>query len=564
MKRGGFGELFTLFFVYNLRFRRLHGPTARGPEIAIGSMRNKSVVGDVKRHDTIHSTPFKEETVKYATVFLILGLLICTRPVSASEDINLDVKKKILSNGMHILVVENHIAPVVSTIVRFKVGAVDEYAGITGMSHNLEHMMFKGTKIFGTGNYEAEVTLMEKMDSLAYLIEREKGRLRNPLSEASEERIGELRQRIADLQAEQARYIIKDELWETYLKNGGSGLNASTGSDGTQYYVSLPANRLELWAFMESDRMANLQLREFYSERDVVREERRQRTETQPWGLMYEALNAAAHWSSPYRWQSIGWGSDIENFRREDMQEHFNTYYNPSNAIACIVGDVDVEAVFALCEKYFGAIPAAEPPPPVFTDDRPQMGERRIDVEFDANPIAIVGWHMPQAGHPDVAALDVLSDILSRGRTSRFHKSIIEKGLGRIRAGISFSRYPDLFSMSITPMGDNSVEDVLEAGYAEIERLKTEPVAQWEIDKVRNQAGADFVRSLSSNMGLAFRLANMQAMVDDWHYLIEYRQEIESVTPEDIMRVAEKYLTKSNRTVVTLVRPEPEAADASL
>lgn len=502
--------------------------------------------------------------MKFVMTFLVLAILIWVQPASASEDINLDVKEKILSNGMHILVVENHIAPVVSTVIRFKVGAVDEHAGITGISHNLEHMMFKGTEIFGTSDYEAELPLMGKMDSLAHLIEREKGRLRNPLSDASEERIKELRQQIADLQAEQGRYIVKDELWETYLKNGGSRLNASTGSDGTQYYVSLPANRLELWAFMESDRMANLKLREFYSERDVVREERRQGTETQPRGVLYEALNASAHWSSPYRWQAIGWGTDIENYTREEMQEYFDTYYNPSNAIACVVGDVNAEEVFALCEKYFGAIPASDPPPPVFTDDRPQRGERRIEVEFDANPTAIVGWHMPQAGHPDVAALDVLSDILSRGRTSRFYKNILEKGMGRVRARISFSRYPDLFTLSVTPMGDNSVDSVLKAGFAEIERLKTEPVAQWEIDKVRTQAEADFIRSLTSNNGIAYRLANMQATVGDWRYLIGYRQEIKEVTPEDIMRVAKKYLTRSNRTVVTLVRPEPEAADASL
>lgn len=492
---------------------------------------------------------------------LILALALCVPALPAADEINIDVKEKDLSNGMKILVVENHIAPVVSTIIRFRVGAVDEHTGISGISHFLEHMMFKGTKLFGTSNYEAEVPLMEKIDSLAALLEQEKARLQNPLAGGSESRAAELRQQIADLQAEQAQYIIKDELWEIYLKNGGSGLNASTGSDGTQYYLSLPSNRLELWAFLESDRIANLQLREFYSERDVIREERRESTENRPWGRLYEALNASAHWSSPYRWLVLGWGTDIENYRRDDMAEYFRTYYTASNAVACIVGDVVADEAFALCEKYFGAIPPGPAPPPVFTANEIQKGERRVEVEFDASPLAMVGWHMPQAGHPDVAPLDVLSDILARGRTSRFYKNIEEKKLGRVSCGISFSRYPDLLTMRVTPLGNHTTDEVMKAAFAEIDRLKTEPVAAWEIDKVRNQADADFVRSLDSNRGLARRLANYQAMLGDWHYLIDYREEVKEVTPEDIMRVAGKYLTRSNRTVVTLVTPQPQLAD---
>jgi predicted Zn-dependent peptidase len=491
--------------------------------------------------------------VRKISMIVFLGLLLSFQISPAMDEIQLDVKERDLSNGMKILVVENHIAPVVSTIVRFKVGAADERTRITGMSHFLEHMMFKGSKLIGTTNYEAEVPLMAKMDSLAELLQVERGKLRHPLSDGSEERANELRQQIADLQVEQGQYIVKDELWETYLKNGGSGLNASTGTEGTQYYVSLPSNRLELWAFMESDRMANLQLREFYSERDVIREERRQSTENRPWGRMYEALGATAHWVSPYRWDAIGWGTDIENYRRDLMAEHFRTYYHPGNAIACVVGDVNPEEVFELCEKYFGAIPAGPMPPEVFTDDPPQKGERRVEVEYDANTIALMGWHMPQAGHPDVAALDVLSDILSRGRTSRFHKAIVETKLGRASAYMSFSRYPDLFVSRITPMGDHSAEEVIEAVFAELEKIKTEPVEQWEIDKVRSQSDADFVRSLNSNRGMAWRIANYQAIAGDWRYLIDYRKEYKSVTPEDIMRVANKYLTRSNRTVVTLV-----------
>lgn len=489
---------------------------------------------------------------------LIFLCLLIVMPLSAQEDIQLDVKEKTLSNGMEIFVVENDMAPVFSTYIRFKVGSGNEHLGITGTSHLLEHMLFKGTKIIGTSNYEAEKPLMAKIDSLAALLQEEKTKLQNYLKGGSEARVQALRDEIAAVQAEQTKYVIKDELWETYLKNGGSRLNASTGSDGTQYYVSLPNNRLELWAFLESDRIANLQLREFYSERDVVREERRLRTDTQPWGRLYEALNATAHWGSPYHWSVVGWGTDIENVMREDVEKYFKTYYHPGNAIACIVGDVKAEEVFKICEKYFGKIPAGPTPPPVYTFDEPQMGERKVEVEFDANPIGVVGWHMPQATHPDVAALDVLSDILSRGRTSRFHKDITEKQIGNVRASISFSRFPDLFVANITPMGDYTVEEVMDTVYSELNKLKETPVEQWEIDKVRNQADADFVRSLASNGGLAYRIGNMEAMVGDWHYLIDYRKELKAVTPDDIMRVAKKYFTKENRTVVTLVKKDQQ------
>lgn len=493
----------------------------------------------------------------------LVGLLLLCQMAWAADDINLDVKEKTLSNGMQILVVENHMAPVMSTFVRFKVGGVNEHTGISGTSHLLEHMLFKGTKIIGTTDYAAESVLMKKIDSLAALLRDEKGKLHSKLLGGSEERAKALRDEIAKVQAEETKYVIKDELWGTYLKNGGSGLNASTSADGTQYYVSLPSNRLELWAFLESDRIANLQLREFYSERDVVREERRRSYETQPNGRLQEALIASANWSSPYAWSAIGWASDIENVMREDVEHYFHTYYSPSNAIAVVVGDVKADDVFAICEKYFGKVPATPAPPPVLTDNGPQMGERKIEIEFDANPSALIGWHMPEAGQADVAPLDLLSDILSAGRTSRFYKNIMEKKLGQVSASSSFSRFPSLFTCRVMPMGNHTVDEVLTAVYAEIDRLKTEPVTQAEIDKILAQTDADFVRSLASNNGIAFRLGDMQAVAGNWHYLLDYRQEMKKITPADIMRVAKTYLTKTNRTVVTLVKPASAGGDAA-
>ncbi len=465
---------------------------------------------------------------------LALGIFLAAGAMGQTGALKLDVKEKTLSNGMRILVVENHSAPVFSTIIKFNTGSVDERPGITGISHLLEHMLFKGSKIFGTADFEAEVPIMRKIDSLAAL------------------------------QSEQKKYVIKDELWSTYLQNGGTTLNASTGNDGTQYFVSLPKNRLELWAFMEADRLDNLVLREFYSERDVVMEERRLRTENEPWGIVYEALGATMFWASPYAWPVIGWMSDLEMVMREEVEEYFKSHYAPSNAVAAIVGDVEAEEVFRVCEKYFGKIPAQPTPPPVRTRDAAQKGERRVEIEFDANPVGIVAWRTPEVGHPDLPALSVAANVLSSGRTSRFYKNIREKKLGNVSASVdNSSRLPSAFYCSITPYGEHSFQDLEEAVYAEIEKLKTEPLSEWELQKVRNQIDASFTRSLESNLGIAFRISGSEVVTGDWSHFIKLQEQIKMVTADDVMRVVSKYLTKSNRTVVYIVKTKSEAAPSA-
>jgi predicted Zn-dependent peptidase len=490
---------------------------------------------------------------KPLSLFLYLTTLFSAGVCAQNEEIKLDVQKRVLSNGMRVLVVENHSAPVFSSIIRFNTGSVDERPGITGISHLLEHMLFKGTKIIGTSDYEAEIPLMKTIDSLGRLMREERIRLQNPLNPQDSARLMELRKQIADVQAIQKRYIIKDELWETYLKNGGSGLNASTGNDGTQYYVSLPKNRLELWAFLESDRLANLVLREFYSERDVVMEERRL-GENSAWSRLDEALGATVYWATPYKWPVVGWMSDLEMITREDVEQYFRSHYSPANAVAVIVGDVDAENVFALCEKYFGAIPSEPPPPPVVTRDAPQQGERRVEIEYDSNPMAFIAWKIPQIGHSDLPALEVAANILSSGRTSRFYKNIKEKGIGTASASVDAARYPGVFTCVITPYPDRALAELEAAVYAEIDRLKTEPVSQWELEKVRNQVNADLVRSLDSNMGLCWRLAGSEGMTGNWRHFLDYREAVKRVTAEDVIKAANKYLVKNNRSVAFITK----------
>jgi len=491
------------------------------------------------------------------TILLIFALTV----LGQTGEIKMDVKKHTLSNGMRILALENHSAPVFSSIIQFNTGAVDERPGITGISHLLEHMLFKGTKTIGTDNYQAEIPIMAKIDSLAHLLRSEQVKLQNPFNPQDSTLMKSLRQQIADAQAEQKKYIITEELWDTYVNNGGTGLNASTGNDRTEYHVSLPKNRLELWAFLESDRLANIVFREFYSERDVVMEERRL-GENEPRRKLDEALSATVFWASSYKWPVVGWMSDIQTITREDVEAYFKSHYSPANAVAVIVGDVDANEVFKTCEKYFASVPSQPPPPSVVTRDAPQQGERRVEIEHESNPIAFVAWNTPQIGDPDLPALEVAANILSNGRTSRFYKNIKEKKLGTASASVDDGRYPMTFNCTITPYGDHTVGELETAIYSEIDRLKTEKVTEWELQKVRNQVDASFVRSLDSNMGLCFRLAGSESVTGNWHQFIDYQDAIKKVTADDVMRVVNKYLVKKNRSVAYIVKTESKKTQA--
>ncbi len=491
---------------------------------------------------------------------LILLTLLCVTTHSATTGFQLDVKKHTLKNGMRFLVLENHSAPVFASYIKFNTGSVDERPGLTGASHLLEHMLFKGTKIIGTSNYEAEVPIMARIDSLAHLMYAEQAKLAGNINTPDSTRFNELRQQIADAQSEQKKYVIKDELWSTYLQAGGTGLNASTNNDGTQYFLSLPKNRLELWAFLESDRLSNLVLREFYSERDVVKEERRLRTENEARGTLDEAVSAATFSASPYGWPVVGWMSDLHTMMREDVEEYFKSHYSPANAVAVIVGDVKAEEVFAIAERYFAPILAQPLPKPVVTFDAPHTGERRVEVEYPANPIAFITWATPSIGHPDLPALDVASSILSSGRTSRFYRNLREKKLGSASASVDYARYPSAFTCSITPYGNHTTLELEDSLYAIIDKLKTEKVSEWELQKVRNQIDAQFTRSLESNQGLAGRLASSEVVTGNWHDFIDRNEAIKKVTADDVMRVVNKYLIKSNRTVAFITKtgaPKP-------
>jgi predicted Zn-dependent peptidase len=304
--------------------------------------------------------------------------------------------------------------------------------------------------------------------------------------------------------------------------------------------------------------MANPVLREFYKERGVVMEERRLRTDDSPNGLLFETFTSAAFRAHPYGVPTIGWESDIVSLTPAITEAFFKTYYGPGRATIGIVGDINPKEVIALIESTFGKIPAAPPPPQVVTTEPPQRGERRVEVEFDAEPSLAIGFHKPGLGHPDDYVFDVIDEILTDGLTSRLYTKLVRDS--RLAASINSDanypgvRAPNLFVLHATPLAPHTTAEVETAILAELERLKTEPVNARELEKIVNNLDADMVRALRSNSGLASQLALYQTVAGDWRYVLRSRDKIAAVTPADIQRVATQYFTKSNRTVATLVK----------
>jgi predicted Zn-dependent peptidase len=468
-----------------------------------------------------------------------------------------------LANGMTILMVERHQAPVVSINMTFGVGGVNEQVGQTGLAHFYEHMAFKGTSTVGTKDYQKEKPVLDELHRVGTELEqRQRDLARRGADMAADpgekSAVEALQKRFKELQEQAAQYVAGNEMALLYQRHGGVGLNASTGKDLTRYVISLPSNRLPLWAAIESDRMANPVLREFYKERGVVMEERRLRNDDSPTGLLYETFTSAAFRAHQYGVPTIGWESDILSLTPAATEAFFKTYYGPGRATIGIVGDIDPKEVVTLIENTFGKIPPGPPPPQMVTVEPPQRGERRVEVEFDAEPSLAIGFHKPGLGHPDDYVFDVIDELLTDGPTSRLYTKLVRDE--RLAASVnSDANYPgvrsaNLFVLSATPLAPHQAAEVEAAILAELERLKKEPVSAKELERIINNLDADMVRALRSNSGLASQLALYQTVAGDWRYVLKSRDKIAAVTPDDIQRVAAQYFTKSNRTVATLVK----------
>lgn len=474
---------------------------------------------------------------------------------SYSYPLSLNLEERViehdLKNGLKVLMMVRHQSPTVAAYIRFNVGSVDEVSGKTGIAHMLEHMLFKGTKTLGTTDYKKEKPLLDEIDRVANALAEEKRKGIN----TDKNKVKLLQKKLKELQEKHKKFVFADEFSQLYSRNGGVGYNAGTSNDGTTYTIKLPSNKLELWAAIESDRMKEPVLREFYAERDVVMEERRMRVENSAWGKLYEQFMAAAFTSHPYGVPVIGWESDIQNLTKSVTEKFLKTYYAPNNAIMGIAGDINPKKVIQLIEKYFGDIPSQPPPPPVISIEPEQKGMRRVEVIHDAEPQFIMGYHKPTLPAHDDYVFDVIDSILSNGRTSRLYKSIVlEKQIATSVGtfGAPGSKYRNLFIFTGTPRYPHTVLELEKAIEEEIEKIKTEPVTRQELQKVINQMEAGLIRGLKSNSGMASKLIYYEAVAGDWRYFLTHIEKIKQITAEDIMKTAQKYLTEKNKTVAVI------------
>ncbi|MSR35768.1 MAG: insulinase family protein [Gemmatimonadetes bacterium] len=465
-----------------------------------------------------------------------------------------------LENGMRFLVLARPGAPTVSFVAQYDVGGVNEHLGTTGIAHLLEHLLFKGTTSVGTRDAAAESGWLTRIDAVHDSLMAARGSA--PVDTVG---VAALEARIGSLEDSARTLVVPNELDEILSRNGAQSLNAMTTNESTLYYVELPANRAELWFVLEADRMAHPVFREFYTERDVVMEERRMRVDTSPGGLLYEAHLAAAFEAHPYGVPVIGWMSDIRTHGRDKVEDYYRRYYGPNNAVVAVVGDIDPDQVEAWARRYFAPIPAGERPPAVLIEEPEQKGERRVEVRFDAEPAVRIGWHTVDVSHPDEPALLMLSALLTGGRTSRlYHKLVLEDRLATY-VGSSLGpgeRYPALFSIEAYPVAPHTTAELEASIYAEIAKLAETGPDEIELERVRNQLEAGTVRRLQSNFGLAMQLAGSASAFGDWRTTFRFEERLTAVGREDIRRVAARYLRPENRTVATLVKSPTAAGEA--
>ena len=486
---------------------------------------------------------------------LTAAILLAAGTVLAAEDFK-DIEGRVseftLKNGMKFLVLERHTAPVASFFTYADVGSVQEVKGITGLAHIFEHMAFKGTRTIGTKDYAKEKVALEQVDKAfaALQLERQKGEKADP------KKVKELEAAFKDAQEAAGKYVEKNEFGEAIERAGGRGLNATTAWDATRYFFSLPSNEMELWFYLESERFRDPVLREFFKEKDVVMEERRMRTESQPIGKLLEEFLHSAYVAHPYGEPVVGHMSDLQNITRADAEAFFKKYYAPNDLTCVVVGDVIPKQVREMAEMYFGRIASGPKPAPVRTVEPPQNGERRVTLELQSQRILLTGYHKPDINSPDNAVYDAISSLMSQGRSSRLYRSLVRDKKIAVQAagipGLPGLKYPGLFIFFSVPAQGHTNAESEKAIEEEIERLKKEPVTKEELDGVKRRARSSLIRGLADNSSLAIQLANYQVLTGDWRNLFRQLDKINAVTPEDIMRVSKAVFIKSNRTVGTI------------
>jgi predicted Zn-dependent peptidase len=488
-------------------------------------------------------------------------VLLAISPLLPAQDLK-EFEKKVteftLANGFHFIVVERHDAPVVSFHTYVNAGAVDDPSGETGIAHMFEHMAFKGTETIGTRDWPNEKKALDAIEEAYDKLEAE----RNKGPRADESRVSFLETQVKMAIDRAQVYVLPNEYTRLIEENGGAGLNAGTSLDSTEYYYSLPSNRIELWFLLESQRFLRPVFREFYKERDVVLEEYRQRVESSPRGKLLTEFLAAAFDAHPYHNPPGGWPSDITSLRRADAQEFFDRYYVPANIDMAIVGDVNAVDAKRLAERYFGVIPARPLPPLLHTREPLQPGPRRTIVLSPSQPLLVIGYKRPDQYDKSDPVFDVMQLILSSGRTGWMYKDMVQdKKIALAAQAIATypsGRYMNLFAFYTAPAVGHTVEENEKAIDEIITRLKTQKVDTETLDRAKTQVRAQVIRSLADNAGLANYLTTYYANYGDWRKLFTTIDDLGKVTGDDVQRVARQTFIDRTRTVAFTVQPPPQ------
>jgi predicted Zn-dependent peptidase len=493
--------------------------------------------------------------MKYSTlrpIFRPLALILLLTALAAAQNVasfekRITVKK--LPNGLTILICERPEAPVFSFFTMVDAGSAQDPLGKTGLAHMFEHMAFKGTDTIGTTDYAAEKPALEKVEVAysAYIEERDKKTGRD------EARLKELETAWKEAAAEADKFVVPNQFGKIIEQNGGQDLNAYTDYDETAYHYSLPVNRLELWAYLESERFLHPVMREFYKERNVVIEERRLRTDSNPTGRLEEQFEAAAFETHPYHRPTIGWVSDLNSFSATDAKRFFDKYYVPANMVVAVTGDVKSARIMPILEKYFGRLPMSTKPDETTTIEPPQNSERKVVLKEKSQPLYLEGYHRPDYLSKDDAVYDAITDLMSEGRTSRLYRALVrDKKIAAFSAGFSGlpgTKYPHLFAFYAVPLPGHTTQEVADGIHAEIERLKREDISDEELRMIKTRTKANLIRGLGENEGLATQLAIYQMRYGDWRELFRSVDRIDKVTKADIRRVANQTFLVTNRTI---------------
>lgn len=492
----------------------------------------------------------------------VAACIALVQPLRAQQ---VPVIEKTLPNGMRLLMVERHDEPTVSGAWVAHVGSSNEKPGITGIAHLFEHMMFKGTPTLGTKDYQKDLEIIAEQERVRDEMRREEARLRAAYRrgevddlqkiENRTDRLKELDKEFQSLIEKQREILVKNEFDRVYTTAGASGMNAFTSEDMTAYFITVPANKLELWMWMESERLWRPVFREFYAERDVVYEERRLRTESTPLGKFQESFSAMFWDASTYNWPVIGWPADLPTISKAQADEFYATYYAPQNVTLILIGDFQATDAEPLAQRYFGRIPRGpRDAPDVVTWEPPQPAEKRLLAEAETNPQVDILWHTVPFGHKDSYALDVLARILST-RTGRLYKGLV---LGSQVATETYAqqdsrKWAGLFNAGGEAKEGHTPEEVEQGIYAEIEKLKVTEVPDQELQKVKNNFAASEYRKLVSNLPILFQLIVADGL-GNWREINEAAPKYQAVTSADVQRVARTYFTRENRAVAAYVR----------